>query len=184
MNKKIKGWYTAVMGAELGIVFLEALIYFGNIALGNSNAYNEVRLASLMFFAGVWLPILVGFIGKCFETKFKHLKAMPVATAIPLVLSVFGYLWLKSHPKGGALSGLYGLSRGVFYIICGFISIFNLIFAFVHVCEIRKDKNIYAGFLAMPNYLFKGKSVLLIVPLICLTAACLIPAVSEYVGSF
>ena len=183
MNKHIKGWYIAAIGAELVSAAFEAFIFFGNLLNGSSaeNAFLYTNVVSIMFCAGVWVPILMGFIGKCLETKLKRLKFMPIAAAIPLVLSVFGILWINTHPRSGFMAGFEDIPRGVFYMICGFISFFSLIFALVHVHEIKKYK--YAEFLAMPNMLFEGKSVLLLIPLAVLTLVCLIPASNGYINS-
>ncbi|MBR1831301.1 MAG: hypothetical protein IJ784_02585, partial [Ruminiclostridium sp.] len=81
MNRSIKGWFTAVIGAELVTAAFEILVLCGGIGSGLSTAYHNVCTMSIMFFAGVWFPILFGFVGKCIETKFKRLKAMPIAAA-------------------------------------------------------------------------------------------------------
>ena len=181
MNRSIKGWFTAIMCTELVSAAFEILVLCGGIGSDLSTAYRNVCTMSIMFFAGVWFPILFGFVGKCIETKFKRLKAMPIAAAIPLVFSVFGIMWIQIHPRGFWAGPFHDLPRSLFYMLCGFISFFSLIFAIVHVCEIKKSK--YAEFLAMPNELFEGKSVLLLIPLAALTLLCLIPAADGYIFS-
>ena len=181
MNRSIKGWFTAIMCTELVSAAFEILVLCGGIGSDLSTAYRNVCTMSIMFFAGVWFPILFGFVGKCIESKFKLLKAMPIATAIPLVFSVFGIMWIQTHPRGFWAGPFHDLPRCLFYMLCGFISFFSLVFAIVHVCEIKKSK--YAEFLAMPNELFEGKSVLLLIPLAALTLLCLIPAADGYIFS-
>lgn len=180
MNKRIIGWYIAVTGAELVAFLFEVLVFFFEGGFGEEQAFDNMCLLSIMLCAGVWLPLFAYFIGICFETKFKRLKIKPIAIGLPFAVSVFGFVWIETHPKHwGFMSGFQAFPHYVFYLICGVFSFLLLIAAIVDVVEKKKKK--YAEFLAMPDILFEGRTALLLIPLTVLTVLCLTPAVIGYI---
>lgn len=172
--------FIAATIAEAITALLELLIF---ISSPPDRAFDHVSFFAITLFAGVWLPILAGFIGICAETKFKRLKAMPIAVGIPLAVSIYGILYDELNPPSGwAFSGFSRIPWEGFCMIGGAVSLMLFIGAIIHVCLIKSNR--YAEFLAMPNKLFTGRSKLWLIPLALLTAVCLIPAVNGYLETF
>lgn len=178
MNKRIKAWYTALMIAELLAAVYLIIWFFAAVRHTQKPWFDSVSEVDLMTCAGIMLPILAAFIGVCAETRYKRIKAMPTATGIPLVFSLFGLIWIQLHPRVGFFAGFHDIPHELFYIICGSLSFFLFLSAIDRALDIRKDK--YDEFLAMPEKLFTGRSVLLLIPLTILTAVWLIPAIYGY----
>ena len=185
MNKRIKGWFAAVFWTELTAALFEVVVFFGN---GGSSpdraetAYRYVSTTAIMFCAGIWLPLLFAFIGICIETKYKRIKPVPIATGLSLALSAGGLIGLQFNRHTGFMfSGWQDIPRELFYMICGGLSFFLFLAAIFRADEIKKKK--YAEFLAAPDTLFEGKSVLMLIPLTVLTVVCAIPAVCGYIES-
>ena len=175
MNKCIKPWFIAVTATESVAVLFEVLVFFLHGGFGREQAFSDMCLLSVMLCAGVWLPLLAYFVGICLETKLKRLVIKPVAIGLPFAFSLFGIVWIETHPRPGFMAGFQDIPRYGFYLICGVLSFFLLIAAIVDVVEKKTKK--YAEFLAMPNTLFEGRSALLLIPLTVLTVLCMIPAV-------
>ena len=180
MNKRIKPLFIAATIAEAITALLEILIF---ISSPPDRAFDHVNSFAITLFAGVWLPILAGFIGICAETRFKRLKAMPITVGIPLVFCAAGIIYDELNPPSGwAFSGLSRIPREIFCVICGGVSLLILIGAIIHIILIKRKH--YAEFLAMPDKLFTGRSFLWLIPLAVLTAVCLIPAINGYSETF
>ena len=178
MNKRIRPWYIAALGAELLSAAYEVFLLLYSSSPFDSTDLEDrlyaVNIEAITLCAGVWLPLLAAFIGSCLETK---LKVLPIAVGITFAAAGFGIWWEDAHPTGW-LGSLRRLPISLFYGLCFFVSLILLIIAVIRAIILRKTK--YAEFLAEPNVLFTKKGALWLIPLAFLTAVCFIPALNGY----
>lgn len=178
MNKRIKPWFIAAFIVEAASVVVWSLwlVLAWNVSGINKQPTDFVIQGALLF-AGLWIPMLAAFIGVCTETVTKRLRCMPIAVGSPFVLSLICVLWMQTHPG----SDFEGISRALFYIICGIFSALLLIVSAFRAAAINEERE---KFTEMSDELIVSKTAARwLIAFILLTVVCVITAIFGFVKS-